>query len=113
LIASLVEARFPELRATAGHQWPGEARVEFDGKFGETCEIQTALQEDIQRSLEMSLPIQIIGDPNTDRAIRIGTYAPIPCGGTHVSNLNVIHKIRLDGVKKKSGRLRISYSVIP
>jgi alanyl-tRNA synthetase len=113
LIASLVEARFPALRATAGHQWPGEARVEFDGRFGETSEIRSALEEDIQRSLEMSLPIQIIGDPYLDRAIQIGPYTPIPCGGTHVSSLSEISKIIVESVKKKSGRLRVSYTVIP
>jgi alanyl-tRNA synthetase len=82
LVASIVESKFP-LRALAGHQWPDEARVEFDGAFEDFDRIKAILHEEIHKNLNENLDVQIVGDPYTDRAIKIGTYGAIPCGGTH------------------------------
>lgn len=112
LIASLIEYRYPKLHAVSGHQWPGEGRVEFEGDFENLDEIKKILEGDILDALTNQFPVSIVGDPFTDRSIQIKDFTPIPCGGTHVTNVAAIGEIILDGMKKKGGRLRISYSVV-
>src|SRR5262249_52561812 len=112
LIASIVDQRFPMLHALAGHQWPGEARVEFEGSFEDNQAVKETLERDIYQHIKDATPVVTIGDPYNDRSIRIGEYAAIPCGGTHVSSIDQIRNITIDSVKKKSGRARISYSVV-
>jgi Ser-tRNA(Ala) deacylase AlaX len=114
LIASLIEAKNIGLTAIAGHQWPGEARVEFaiaegfDGQF--TPELLSAELRDLCLA---KLPIQINGDPFKNREIQIGNFKPIPCGGTHLNNLSELASVKVTGMKAKSGRLRISYEAAP
>lgn len=112
LIASIVERQFSALHAIAGHQWPGEARVEFEGAFDDNSAIKEALENDFARHVSAATPVKIIGDPYNQRAIQIGDYTPIPCGGTHVSSIDQIGRITIDSVKKKSGKIRVSYTVL-
>ena len=109
LLASVVEARCKSLRAVSGHQWPGEARVEFEGSWEDLSELSQLAQHEVDDAINQDLPVVIIGDPHSDRAIRIGDYQPIPCGGTHVARTSQIGAVRVEGVKRKSGRIRLSY----
>lgn len=113
LVGGVVEALYPALKAVAGHQWPGEGRVEFVGDLGaeeiDMAAINTRLAEDIARDL----PVGIVGDPFTQRAIRIGNYAPIPCGGTHVVSLGDIASASVRSVKAKGGKVRMGFDAAP
>jgi Ser-tRNA(Ala) deacylase AlaX len=109
LIGSLVETQ-GGLRAVAGHQWPGEARVEFEGEFEDLAALQARLEQDLAAALAGGA-VEAVGDPETSRAIRIGDHPPIPCGGTHVSDLGEIGPVRIEAVKRKGGRVRVSYSL--
>ena len=114
LIGALVEEQ-GGFTALAGHQWPGEARVEFDGDGAgaEPADVQAKLTADLAAAFVADEAVVIEGDPRVSRAIRIGAHTPIPCGGTHVTRLSDIGEIRIDAVKRKSGRLRVSYTVTP
>lgn len=112
LIANIIERHYP-LKAIAGHQWPGEARVEFEGDVGKDPVLADALSELIAADLAAGLQVSMEGDPATDRLIRIGDYPAIPCGGTHVRNLSEIDQISINAVKLKGGRLRVSYEAVP
>lgn len=110
--ALLVEARFPHMKAVAGHHWPGEARVEFLGDpKPDLLEVQTQLIEDLRNAIEADEPICIVGDPVISRAIQIGNRAPTPCGGTHVKSLGELGFVGISRIRIKSGRLRISYEI--
>lgn len=113
LLASVVENMYPGLRAVSGHQWPGEGRVEFMGEVPvekvSVDDINTRLASD----LAANLPVVIVGDPFKDRAIKIGGYEPIPCGGTHVSRLGEVATTIVRSIKAKSGRIRISFDASP
>lgn len=113
LLASVVENMYPGLRAVSGHQWPGEGRVEFMGDVP----VEKVSAEDINArltsDLAADLPVVIVGDPFKDRAIKIGSYEPIPCGGTHVSRLGEVAATIVRAVKAKSGRIRISFDASP
>jgi len=111
LIAALVEQRFRSLRAVAGHHWPGEARVEFEGSVVSPEEVASALIDDIQKVISFDPLISVVGDPYVERSIQIGDFAPVPCGGTHVRSLAALDGMQVDKVRSKSGRLRVSYSI--
>jgi alanyl-tRNA synthetase len=110
LIASVAESVYPDLKAVSGHQWPGEARVEFESISPLGSEIQTEeLQARLEGALSERLSVKIEGDPFASRHIVIGAYPGIPCGGTHVDDLKDIEKIMIAGVKRKGNRIRVSY----
>lgn len=113
LIAALVEARYPNLKAVAGHHWPDEARVEFEGDPKPDVEqFESQLKQDIASVIDADLPIHVVGDPFTDRYTQIGEYSAVPCGGTHLQWLSELAEVRVTRVRIKSGKIRISYSAM-
>lgn len=111
LIADAVQSLRPGLKAVAGHHWDGEARVEFEGDIVSELDLADALEAELRNLVGAALPIAVIGDPFTTRTIQIGSFAAVPCGGTHLSNTSEIGAIRLNGIRVKRGRLRVSYVV--
>lgn len=112
LVACVGEALAPGINAVAGHQWPGEARVEFDANPTLTAGLTLqSLNERLAADISHKLPVQVRNDPMTHRSIQIGDYPPIPCGGTHVESLAAMAAIRVLSLKSKSGRLRVSYDI--
>ena len=110
-LASVVEAMYPGLKAISGHQWPGEARVEFEGDVSVESLSLEEINARMRADVDAALPVMIEGDPYTSRSIKIGDYPSIPCGGTHVSSLSEITFVAVQAVKQKRGRIRASYEV--
>lgn len=112
LIAALAEAVFPGLKAVAGHHYQGEARVEFVGEqLPDLVTFKTKLETELHDAIQRDLPIQIVGDPFETRAIQIGTYPPVSCGGTHPTSTRELGRIEIKSVKVKGGKLRVSYEL--
>ncbi len=112
LLAALLESLFPDLKAVAGHHWPGEGRIEAVGDtFPNPGEVQTKLDQAVQEAIAQNLPVKIAGDAFHSRAIQIADYAPVPCGGTHPKGTGELGVVRVRGVKVKGGKLRLSYDV--
>lgn len=44
--------------------------------------------------------------------MQIGELLPVPCGGTHVSNIQEIGRLMIHGLKKKGIVTKISYEVL-
>ena len=113
LIASVCERAVPGVVATNGHQWPGEARVEFGGTGLEGLVSDLpALEAHIKNAIDKNLAVCIVGDPFLSRAIKMGDYAPIPCGGTHVTSTREIGGVRLRSAKIKGGIARLGYELL-
>jgi Ser-tRNA(Ala) deacylase AlaX len=114
LIAAVVEEHFHELKAVSGHHYEGEARVEFVGNPpSDLAAFQTTLEAALKQAIDSDLPIQIIGDPFVNRAVQIGTYPPVPCGGTHPVSTRELGRIEIKSVKNKGGKFRVSYETCP
>lgn len=114
LIAAIIEQRWPELRAVGGHHWAGKARVEFAKADALPAEaIAEELPGLVDRAIEANLPVRVVGDPFTARAIAIGEFPPVPCGGTHVSCTAELPTVEITRVRTREGRLRISYALKP
>ena len=115
LIAALVEARQPACKAISGHHWPGEARVEFsiegDAAAISANDVQAQLAPDMVEALAADLPVKVVGDPHTARAVQIAEHAAVPCGGTHVPGVSALREVEVKNVRVKGGKLRVSYAV--
>ena len=129
LLAAVVEKLSPALQATKGHQFPGEAYVEFHGvidnatDFLETIQSAVTAQlnrdafvetkdlkpEDAKRILA-ALPYALPED-KTLRVCHIEGFPPVPCGGTHVSRLQQIGRVIIKKCKSKKGKTKLSYEV--
>lgn len=131
LLSHVVEIIYPKLKAVKGHSFPNEAYVEFQNTATDTevipdmTQVIDILQKVIEEGLttktfEMDpisfeekyykLPYEI---PLTKvfRALQIGNYPPVPCGGTHLATTRELGNIELVKTKAKNDILRVSYRV--
>ncbi len=111
LIAALIEKRFPDLQATGGHHWPGQARVEFSGTIPPIEKVQESLKSDLAEAIFEDIPVQVKGDPYGSRKIAIGDFPAVSCGGTHPKSLGTLREVEVTKIKSQKGVLRVSYSV--
>jgi len=111
LLADAVQAIRPRIRAVSGHHWKGEARVEFEGDI----EIDDALEGDLNAKIEelvaAAIPVRVVGDPYNSRALAIGDFESVGCGGVHVSNTAELTGLTVTGFRSKKGRLRVRYEI--
>jgi len=112
LLANILESQYPALRATKGHHWPGEARVVFEGELGDGIDI-VSLNSTLASVLAKGLPVQIVGDPFSSRAIQIGDFQSIPCGGVHIESLDQIQSITVTHLKQGKHPLVVHYETRP
>jgi alanyl-tRNA synthetase len=112
LVASVVEMRYPKMRVVAGHQWPGEASVDFEGNIPRAGELTTILAEEVALAIRHPNPVVITGGPFSKRSVKIGLFADIPCVGTHISNTNMIGSIKIGRVIRYGNRAKVHFSVV-
>ena len=124
LIASIVERENPEIKAIKGHQFPGEAYIEFDGTVGDLDHFITQVQSQAFAHISSNSSVKteeaniddaakILQDPSYQplRVCRILGFPPTPCGGTHVKTLRDLSSLVINRCKNKKGKLRIYYEV--
>jgi len=117
------------LIAVKGHQFPGEAFIGFVGVPTEKESLSKILEKRIKNviSQNVTLTIEELAPeqaaqlmPNLPyelpknkkvRISKIGDYAPVPCGGTHVLQLTDIGEVIIRKIKTKKGNTKISYRV--
>lgn len=98
----------------AGHHWPGEARVDFEGAYhGELALLEHNLSAALAYAVRADLLVISASEPHAPRMVRIGSYPAQACGGTHVARVGEIRGIRIKSLKSKAGKLRVSYDVAP
>jgi Ser-tRNA(Ala) deacylase AlaX len=111
LLALAGERIEPSLRSIAGHHWPGEARVEFEGIATNPEDFERALRCMLAEMRAANLPISASLDGDGRRSIAIDLAAPVPCGGTHVAQTAAIGRIEIRKIKIKAGRVRVGYDI--
>jgi Ser-tRNA(Ala) deacylase AlaX len=111
LLALAGERIEPGLRSIAGHHWPGEARVEFEGAATNPEDFERALRSMLEEMRAANLPISASLDGEGRRLIAIDLGAPVPCGGTHVPQTAAIGRIDIRKIKIKAGRVRVGYDI--
>lgn len=112
LIAHVAEQEFTGLKAIQGHHFPNEARVEFIYTTAPDMSIfKEQLSTALQKVIASNVKVITTFDDNI-RKITFGSYAPTPCGGTHVQSLSEIGAISIRNTKNKDGKIRVGYDVI-
>lgn len=99
-------------KATKGHHFPGEARVEFEAVSGAASPPWDDIADDVDaqsRALIFEALAVTAWQDGELRQTRIGETENIACAGTHVSDLGQIDDFALLGAKIKKGVLKISY----
>lgn len=97
-------------RAVKAHHWPGEARVVFEADGTAMALTAEAIEQQVNALVEADLLRQITLDGDK-RMIGFGHLPAYSCGGTHVSSLGVIGKIKVLKVKEKKGQLSVHYDI--
>jgi Ser-tRNA(Ala) deacylase AlaX len=110
LVAEAGQIASPGLKAVAGHHWDGEARVEFVGPAVDE-DFRDRLVSVLADLIRRDLPISLVGDPFAARAIRIGAFDPVPCGGTHALATGELGSLVVTKIKRSGDRLRVSYTL--
>ena len=114
VLAAVVSECYPELVGVAGHHWPGESRVDFDGQPPADIPAMTPkLEEALKAIVAANVALKVVGDPFVSRAVQVGESVPVPCGGTHVRSTAELGRVVIRSVKVKSGKTRVSYEVEP
>jgi len=113
LLALAGERIEPNLRSIAGHHWPGEARVEFEGIAANPEDFERALRSVLEEMRAANLPISASLDGDARHLIAIDRATPVPCGGTHVADTAAIGRIDIRKIKIKAGRVRVGYDIEP
>jgi len=131
LISNVIEVQLaPSLLAKKGYHFPDGAYVEFEGERGELPsglldQLNQILNELIQQKLPVvtrevdqgeleSIGVRgaiAVAPGKPLRIVTIGSFPPIPCGGTHVADIGQIQTARATKVSNKKGATRISYEI--
>lgn len=129
LIAAVVEKENPELKAIKGHQFPGEAYVEFGGTVSDADNFMTQISSQVSECIASRAIVKTEELSSDDAAIiaqdlpyelpkhkslrvcHIVGFSPVPCGGTHVSALEDIASLVIKKCKSKKCKTKIYYEV--
>ncbi len=104
--------------ASKGYHFPQGAYVEYSGDLdGYDIEklkkdIETKAHEIIARNIQTKLVFDDskLQNGKPMRVVFYGDFG-IPCGGTHVANLNDIGTITIRKIKKEKDAIRVSYEI--
>lgn len=130
LISHVLETLDPRLVPIKGYHFPNGAYVEFANERSvdavaliERANEQLAADVALSRGVSATLSdfptilrlrpalAPFVPQDKPSRIVTIGSYAALPCGGTHVSNLAQLGSIRITKVKKQKSNVRISYEM--
>lgn len=130
LIASSVERLAAGLTAVKGYHYPNGSYVEFvlDQSDAVPPDIDLLNQELASLILEgKSIAVgffeyaelvekganvpDFFKDQKSIRAVTIEGFAPMPCGGTHLDNINEMKSLEVTKIKNKKGNIKFSYVV--
>lgn len=129
LIAAVIEKTRPEIKAIKGHQFPGEAFIEFEGYLNDEKDFIAKIIVNIKQAIKDNYSVKTaelnLEDMNISneafndhilkgkppRVCNISGFSPVPCGGTHVKTLAEISDLEIKKYKVKQGKIKIYYEV--
>lgn len=129
LIAAVVEQENGGLKAVKGHQFPGEAYVEFIGSISDIDNFLAQIKSKVSACIKSKRVVttEVLRQDHTHqlaqdlayelpqikslRVCHITGFSPVPCGGTHIKTLNEISLLALNKCKSKKGKTKIHYEV--
>lgn len=129
LVGNLVEDVRPNLVAIKGHHFPNGPYVEFQGaKPSDAGEVLAEANRRMSAAIAADLPVEArvydyrslvrlcshvprnLPTARPLRAVRIGDYPPVPCGGTHLPSLSSLASVVATKIRSRKGNSKASYS---
>ncbi len=128
LIADVAQVADRGLIATKGHQFPGEAYIEFTGKPDNDIKFLDNIKNGLKKAIADNYQVSIYYEESDKsdgfasynkynfsdqqfRLCKIGNFVSVPCGGTHLSQLSEIGEIVIKRCKSKQKITKISYEL--
>lgn len=119
LIDNALEVCDTKLEPGKGFHHPHGSYVEYHGNLDQASReaLSHKLQQAIDKLIDDDLLItSTFAELNTTthvpiRLVTIGSYAPIPCGGTHIASTGLLKSLYITKIKNKKDKLRISYKL--
>jgi alanyl-tRNA synthetase len=110
LIAEIVQKKFPHLSAVKAFHFPEGPYIEFSGILNVPLEEVVSKVVDELSQFNPQTTVNSYIEKGT-RFIQVGELSPVPCADTHVKSIGEIGQVQVLSLKKKSGSLRLRYSV--
>jgi alanyl-tRNA synthetase len=129
-LLDLAQIIFPKIKAIKGHQFPNEAYIEFTGEIENTETASSLLENKLNELILNKINVKTFylsidefekefphltckyPDQGYIRLVQIGDWMPIPCGGTHVTNISEIKGIKIRKISSKKGLTKIGYDIL-
>lgn len=129
LIQAIVESMPNDLIAVKGYHFPSGAYVEFKGTKPENTdllidEINIKIKNMIENGSKIITKMVDLDELNNisknipeglpkNKPLRVviidGINLAVPCGGTHLNNVNELNTLFITKIKSKKGMVRVSY----
>ncbi len=109
LLSHIVEGHYPALKGVKGHHYLDGAYVEFLVSKETNVDL-FHLNQELKKAIEADYLIRTWIEAER-RFVKIGSFDPYYCGGTHVGSLKELSVVTATKLKKSQGSLRISYTV--
>jgi len=117
------------LKPSKGYHFPDFPYIEYEGELDaqRRNEMAKLIEIEVERLINQDLPVEIkhiewqelqqlskhvpinVPQDKPIRIMRVKGHDAIPCGGTHVTNLKEIGTVKIQKIKVKKGKTRISY----
>jgi alanyl-tRNA synthetase len=128
MLADVMSNLYQPVRPVKGHQFPGEAYVEFIDVPEGLMDNQT-IQDRLNKQIMLDFPVKTyemakkeyeekygtLPYPTTDdkpfRVVGVEPFPPVPCGGTHVKSTMHVGSVKIRKVTTKQGRIKVSYEL--
>lgn len=118
LLSDVVNQIFPNLTGFMGNHSLSDTYVKFKMSQDENYDVKELTgraQIVCQEMIQQKLPVSIIRTQEGARAVQISDNIPVPCGGTHITNLEQLGQLEVRGasVNKKDKTVTVKYGIIP
>ncbi len=129
LVAHVMEFLYPQMIATKGYHFPDDPHVECANvEPPQGDDVIAKINDQIAKCINDNMPVQSmilsfdelqqkcphlpsnLPPDKPLRAVQIGHFPPVPCGGTHVKHLSELGPVSVSKIKGKKGNTKISYS---
>jgi Ser-tRNA(Ala) deacylase AlaX len=116
LLGSIVLKLYPELKAKKSYHFLDGPNIVFIGdNLSEICKEKVNFIENVEKNIKniIEMGAEISTDlKNGTRLIEMKGFHTLPCGGTHLRNVNELKEVKIRKVNISNGDLKVCYTFL-